>query len=133
VSTSGKGGDALTTAGRIRGHESGRAFHGLADGEASLAMPKRRTRTQEERDDAARLEAEMNAAGTREVAWLAARRHACKRRKRSDPPCRDSRHAGDVEAGRDALMALGLVADPAAGGRKTDLGFRERAPKEAAG
>ena len=43
-----------------------------------------------------------------QAAWLAGYRHACPRRKRSDPPCPDPRHAADMAAGTRVLDVLGL-------------------------
>ena len=47
-----------------------------------------------------------------QAAWLAGHLHGCARRKRSDPPCPDPRHAEDMEAGRAVLDALRLLRPP---------------------
>ena len=47
-----------------------------------------------------------------QAAWLAGHLHGCARRKRSDPPCPDPRHAEDMEAGRVVLDALRLLRPP---------------------
>ena len=86
----------------------GKAVTGWLTDEARLAMPKPKTRTEEEKRKAA-TEAALEALGAaQEVAMLTGRRHSCTHLKPSDPPCREQAHSADVAAGKAVAEALGL-------------------------
>ena len=129
MSATGKPGDALARAGRVRAvTHSGKKPQGQGDAgsrlDALLAMPGDRQATAQERAEAERLEAaEKRSAAVQPCAYVI--RHGCRGKRCTEG---HEQHVADV---RLYLMALGLLPDqltqrPPGGGYKTS----HRPPRE---
>ena len=122
MSTAGVSGDPVATAGNISGHlPKPGPSNSLTDSDHLLVIPKPPTRTKEEREEAARIEAEERAWASRGVArdtMLAG--HGC-----TGTGCRKHRHDADRYAMGTLLAMLGLAAEPDVPGQRYG-GYRQR-------
>lgn len=150
MSASGRAGDALTAAGRIRAStDRVRDSVGAAlGGEAVLAMPGHQPRTREQREEEERVTAEQDrAASIGAVSW-AIQLSGCGGPGQdwepsaawaeahpgvpaaSVPRCRSPLHPAHRHVALEFLRELRLVEDPESGACTTDLGIRKQASKK---